>query len=488
MSMFEYPGGSKDFYMIEQSNFFSCVVNGDTVVLFGGTLGNELDYGWQTADGRFEQWTHQADDINSVFLTATSDFSNYFNGNLNIDVITEIRAYNHPDYDDFLIINHTFTNTGSSAISDFYYGSHLPLDIGASGISYKDLDDYAEHDPSLGLTFMYDDDGDDGLTPYDAGEVLLGVNSGSGLDTSKSWTTASFYQLVNPIAGTKDMLQKIKSGITLSSGSPGPWTIINSVGPYVLQPGESITFSMAIVYGNGFDGLTHNVRSAKKLAGRNFVIPFDQLAPPVPEILTTNVSSRVIELIWSNHPANTSDFSNYHLYRSDISPIGPWTGPIIESTDTSYIDIGKSGFPLYYTVTSIDQSGNESGIWGLANRTLEAVRPLGKAVTKMQDVLVVPNPYLGGANWETKDYENRIYFTQLPEKCTIYIYTIMGDLVTTLSHGDENDLTQDRSGWEDWNLLSKNRQEVVSGMYLFRVVAADRSESSGKFVIVKGQR
>lgn len=488
MSVFEYPGGSKDFYIIEQSNFFSCSVGEDTVVLFGGTLGNELDYGWQTADGRFEQWIEQADGINKVHLSATSDFSNYSAGNLNIDVMTEIRAYNHPDYDDMIVINHTFTNTGSAPITDFYYGSHLPVDVGASGISYKDLDDYAKHDAESGLTYMYDDDGDNGLTPYFTGQILLGIDSGGGMDTASSWSTASYYQMVNPITGTADLLNKIKSGITLSSGSPGPWSIINSAGPYTIAPGAAILFSMAIVYGEGFSGIHNNVVSAKRVAAQNFIIPVVEQPPPVPEILKTNVSSRVIELIWSDVPANTPDFKTYRIYKSDISAIGPWGSPIADTTDTNFIDIGRSGFPLFYSITSIDQAGNESGLWGRANRTLEAVRPLGKAVTKIDEVLVVPNPYLGGADWETNDYESRIYFTRLPEECTIYIYSMMGDLVAKLLHNIPGDLTHDNSGWEDWDLLSLNRQEVVTGLYLFRVQATNGNETSGKFVIVKGQR
>jgi hypothetical protein len=101
---------------------------------------------------------------------------------------------------------------------------------------------------------------------------------------------------------------------------------------------------------------------------------------------------------------------------------------------------------------------------------------------------VVPNPYLGGANWETYDYENRLYFTQLPEKCTIYIYNLMGDLVKRLPHNLIGDNTMDGSGDESWDLLSQNRQTIASGMYLFRAVAENGDETSGKFVIVKGQR
>ncbi len=479
MGTFEYPGGAQDFYIIEQSNFFSCVNGTDTLVLYGGTLGNELDYGWQNADNRFDTWQHEGDGTNQINMTATSDFGRIASGSLSIEVTSRIQAYNHPKYDDFVLISHRFTNTGTSSLTDFYYGSHLPVDAGASGISYKDLDDYAAHHSGSGLTYIFDDDGDEGLSPYICGQGLLGVDTDAGLDTSQTWTTAYYYQMVNPITGSQDMLQKIKSGITPETGSPGPWSILNAVGPFDLQPGASLEFIMAVVYGNGLGESLQNLAAARSLVANDFTIPEYERAPSAPEIEDIFVSSRVVELSWSNSAAQALDFKSYRLYKSDVSPIGPWE-VLVDTTSTSYVDIGKSGFPLYYALTSRDQSGNETGMWGRTNRTLDAVRPVGKAVTSLNKVLVVPNPYRGGANWESLDYENRIYFTQLPAECTIYIHSFSGDLVAELDHTG--------SGWAAWDLLSLNRQSVVSGLYLFRVVTPQGDQTAGKFVLIKGER
>ncbi|MBT4948132.1 MAG: hypothetical protein HON27_18450 [Candidatus Marinimicrobia bacterium] len=479
MGAFEYPGGAQDFYILEQSNFFSCVNGPDTLVLYGGTLGNELDYSWQNADGLFESWQDEGDGVNQLNLTATSNFGQFALGSLSVEVTSRIRAYNHPDYDDMVVISHRFTNTGSSDLTDLYYGSHLPVDAGASGISYKDLDDYAAYHSATGFTYMYDDDGDDGLSPYLCGQVLLGTDLGSGLDLSQSWTTAHYYQMVNPITGRQDMIRKIKSGITTATGSPGPWSIVNAVGSFELQAGASMEFVMAVIYGEGLEESLQNLESIRSLAANGFTIPESESPPAAPEIEDINVSSRVVELNWNNSAAQALDFKSYRLYKSDVSPIGPWE-VLVDTSNTTYVDIGRSGFPLYYSITSIDQSGNESGKWGRLNRTLDAVRPVGKAVTKIDEVIVVPNPYRGGANWESLDYENRIYFTQLPAECTIYIHSFAGDLVARIDHIG--------SGWADWDLLSLNRQSVASGLYLFRVVTPQGDESNGKFVVIKGER
>lgn len=479
MGNFEYPGGSKDYYVLEQSNVFSCVIGADTLVLYGGTLGNELDYGWQNADTYFDPWTKLGNGTSQIHLSANSNFNNYADGDLPLELTTNIWAFNHPDYEDFVIIEHSFTNTGTEPILDFYYGSHLPVDVGASGISYKDLDDYGEFDSNSGFTYMFDDNGDGGLTPYLCGQVLLGVDTGSGIDTTTRWNNAQFYQMVNPISGEKDMLKKLTGGIMNSTMNPGPWSILNAVGPYTLLPGSTLCFSMAVVYGEGLTDAIVNVQMAKELAQMSYSIPSSKVPPPVPLLGEINVSSRVIELRWEGSASTVNDYSNYNLYRSSVSAVGPW-GFLTATTDTQYVDIGRSGFPLYYSITSVDQSGNESGQWGRANRTLEAVRPVGKAVKNLGKVIVVPNPYLGGADWETNDYEDRIYFTQLPDPCTIYIYTLSGNLVKKLPHSG--------SGWESWDLLSNNKQTIASGLYLFRVVTPGKAETTGKFVIIKGSQ
>ena len=67
-------------------------------------------------------------------------------------------------------------------------------------------------------------------------------------------------------------------------------------------------------------------------------------------------------------------------------------------------------------------------------------------------------------------------------KNTITIYTLSGDLVETIEH----DGTQGY-GEAEWNLISRNGQEVVSGIYMY-VVQTDGGafeDFIGKFVVVR---
>jgi hypothetical protein len=102
----------------------------------------------------------------------------------------------------------------------------------------------------------------------------------------------------------------------------------------------------------------------------------------------------------------------------------------------------------------------------------------------------VPNPYIGNATWELQDYENKILFSHLPEKCTIYIYSLSGDLIDIVYHNVEGDQTPERnpSGDEGWDLLTKNNQSISSGLYIFRVVTESGQTKIGKFAVIKGEK
>jgi hypothetical protein len=110
-------------------------------------------------------------------------------------------------------------------------------------------------------------------------------------------------------------------------------------------------------------------------------------------------------------------------------------------------------------------------------------------------VAVVPNPYRGdiaynsysppwekpaGTRTQWMEQDRRMQFINLPKSCEIKIYTLAGDLITTIQHFDAD------KGYEDWNMTSSVGQAVSSGIYLYTV----QDKISGdvqvdKFVIIK---
>ncbi len=152
----------------------------------------------------------------------------------------------------------------------------------------------------------------------------------------------------------------------------------------------------------------------------------------------------------------------------------------------------------YFAVTTfdfgypfIDVEPLESGI--LVNATL--VYPLESAkevVEKGLDVVVAPNPWKISETenyirmgWQDGDgpFDERITFFNLPAKCTIRIYTLDGDLVKEIIH--DKDESDGGATVESWNMVSKNTQKIVSGIYLFSVESADGRMQVDKFVVIR---
>jgi hypothetical protein len=97
----------------------------------------------------------------------------------------------------------------------------------------------------------------------------------------------------------------------------------------------------------------------------------------------------------------------------------------------------------------------------------------------LDDIKVVPNPYIVRNNWEPSGDYSRLAFTHLPDKCTIRIYTLSGDHLRTLEH-DSPEL----DGNENWDLLTKNNQKIASGVYIYHV-NSPYGEKIGKFAVVR---
>jgi len=185
-----------------------------------------------------------------------------------------------------------------------------------------------------------------------------------------------------------------------------------------------------------------------------------------------------------------------HAYRDSVD--SGW----VSDTADHYWDYGYelevfSGEPLYFAVTAFDVGDPQTGLSPLeasklVNRTF--VYPIDEpemVKKKGSGAIVYPNPYRVDGNYYADGYEpgqgnfdRRLRFINLPSRCTIRIYTLDGDLVRTLEHDkQEGDLD---ATYHYWDLISRNTQAVVSGIYLFCVEDKKTGETQvGKFVIIK---
>ena len=175
---------------------------------------------------------------------------------------------------------------------------------------------------------------------------------------------------------------------------------------------------------------------------------------------------------------------------------------LVKDTLDRYWDYQKEieVFPaqsMYFAVTAFDMGDPQTGLSPLeASRMVNStlVYPVddwNRVQSEDLKVVVFPNPYrIDGGYVEDKyepgsgSYDKRLRFVNLPPRCTIRIYTLDGDLVREIDHEkDPGDLS---ATVDEWNLVSRNTQAVVSGIYLFSVENKDTGENQvGKFVIIK---
>ncbi len=100
------------------------------------------------------------------------------------------------------------------------------------------------------------------------------------------------------------------------------------------------------------------------------------------------------------------------------------------------------------------------------------------AQAALKKIKVVPNPYFVSFSSmvETAQGETVLTFQPVPERCTIRIYTLTGDLVRTIQHNG--------GGEARWNLQSENRQQIASGTYFYHVDSPYGTQT-GRFAIIK---
>lgn len=108
------------------------------------------------------------------------------------------------------------------------------------------------------------------------------------------------------------------------------------------------------------------------------------------------------------------------------------------------------------------------------------------ATQSLDEIAVVPNPYVAAASWETRSPfsfgrgERKIFFINLPKDCTIRIYTVRGYLVDTIEHHG-NEL----NGAASWDLETKDGLNVAYGLYIYHVDAPGVGKHIGKFAVIK---
>lgn len=218
------------------------------------------------------------------------------------------------------------------------------------------------------------------------------------------------------------------------------------------------------------------------------------------------------EIVFSDQPVSTSFSTNLPLpftilnlsqsneellaFVPDINRNGAWDvdeqvilletvgGELTASWQVDFEDIGAvpgNGDTFFIRTTKPFGPDDAFSI-----NTTAATTEAASVKNELREVYAVPNPYVASASFEPTNPvdraqrgDRRMYFANVPQKCTIRIYTVAGELVDTIEH--DGLLTDGKAFWD---LRTKDNMNIAYGLYIFHV-ESDEGTVVGKFAVIK---
>ncbi len=329
-------------------------------------------------------------------------------------------------------------------------------------------------------------------------------------------------------------------GYYVGSGADGVQTLGSH--PFTLNPGESDTLIFATVFGSSEKDIKSNARRAITLYENNWEI-IDAPPAPVVEAFPDNRKIKLVwgtesekdpqfegykiyrsedkGITWGSQTFKDFDGGIHYIPQAQFDLVNGINGYYktlpeyawfflgtdewvnlrqeVKADTFKYFNVGDSinvfidnnvtnGITYRYYVASYD-SGN--GIVGplensfsnnpdLMNNTIEIVPHTSIARNSLDEIRVVPNPYIVAEIWEQGIKDHQIQFVNMPARATIKIFNSSAELVRSLDHSEFTGIAPSIAVWD---LRNEFNQLVAPGVY-FYYVKSDIGEKTGKMIIV----
>jgi hypothetical protein len=318
------------------------------------------------------------------------------------------------------------------------------------------------------------------------------------------------------------------------------WVSMMSTGPFpTWAPDDTLSITFAVVAAPDSVGLLSNSKVAQVAFDEGFTIPS---GPPSPRLAFGTENNSVVigwaagdslyppgdplegQVLPVDSPLRSpehhislitrrEDFQGYRIYRyqgtslsgdpfrtatlvaqfDKIDGIGFDTGlpPKDENGRRRFVDSDLlDGSPYWYAVTTFSAPDIEDGLPEFEsgfNENSNLVYP-GSAASDWSEggIGVYPNPYRAASMFDVhtpsgvSEIGRKIWFTGLPARSRIDVFTLAGDLVKSIEHDNPN------SGQEPWDLISEPVRAIASGLYIYVVTDLETGQvQRGKLVIIK---
>jgi len=163
----------------------------------------------------------------------------------------------------------------------------------------------------------------------------------------------------------------------------------------------------------------------------------------------------------SDYDTNVSLYKTSNLFtqQSTFDIMYVWA-PKIDTSGPGNFTIGDEFIIYPYTVTVPEIAPGYPLFYefGTQKSTIGSTQ-LASSRGEMDKIRVVPNPYYGYNQNQSSFTDRFVTFRRLPQRCTIKIYTLNGDLIRKFDKDDMNATLQ-------WDLKNLENVFIASGMYI----------------------
>ena len=360
---------------------------------------------------------------------------------LGVTIQQDSYADNSPDYDDFIIVKYTITNSGEILLSNLYAGLFFDWDINPNAQDYARFDGahrmgWVQDRPTsprhLGATRLLTTPGNLVYRSIHNPDEIYGGDEGDGFTPAEKWSFLS-------------------GGIQTTSLDAVDVSTLTAAGPFVIEPGRAIQVAFAVIGAESLADLEQNADNAQQF--------WDT---PVFTTVLPDTTIQTIEILAFAFSAE--DIGGDKLAFSLVDP------PQNASIDS---ETGLLTFqPAYdqegiFKITTIVTDGTYSSATS-ANVTIEPVFFLYQNY---------PNPFQLSVDGKMK-IEYRL---SDPGDVRLVIYDLLGREVKTLVNNEPKEAGKYKAGW---NARDNHGRRVSVGLYIYRIQAGDFIDAS-KLVILK---
>ena len=470
--------------------------------------------------------------------TAISHFDSYFEisdqsplvpdvDRFNVMVHERSYAWSETYRDDFIIYDYQIINMNETTLDSIFVSLHADCDVsgagggdGTQGFWRDDKVGYYRDDATKEyISYMYDSDnptiaGDDTggkFIPKEStgyiGSRLIYCPPVMGSSEPSVQSGHGWWDWNSDPGNDADWMLLMSDGRWLDDPpSPHDYRFLQKLGPFEIPANDSIRIVFGFGIGEGLTGMRANLAWADSLFKLDWVGPS---APATPNF-TLVPGDRQVQINWDDFAEITPDpatgvldFEGYRVWRR-TGQSGDWT--LLMECDLvdnighntgivrSYLDTDVSnGFQYSFVVTAFDKGEPENGIESFESgrSTAQLVQPgleVGTRNAEESGIHVVPNPFVkssptgfGFTPDQSNPAEERILFVNLPEQgeAKVTVFSLTGDEIISL-------IKDPGLKAISWDLITKSRQKVVAGVYLYVVESPELSDDFiGKFMVVR---